>query len=118
MDVPVYAISDAIFRLFCGLPIFEERTSHVPYQWTEEEKTELCGEYISGEGDQFVLKKNPAGLLDMIVNGSPVELTPVYPWQGMVRKKYTDVYLTAVRDEEGKVFAAHYGSRIFPKTSA
>ena len=52
----------------------------------------------------------------MVVNGSPVELTPVYPWQGMVRKKYTDVYLTAVRDEEGKVFAARYGSRIFPKT--
>ncbi|HIV40267.1 MAG TPA: beta-lactamase family protein [Candidatus Blautia stercorigallinarum] len=116
MDVPVYAISDGILRSCCGLPIFEERISHTPYRWTEEEKRELCGEYISGEGDRFVLKKNASGSLDMVVNGSPVELTPVYPWQGMVRKKYTDVYLTAVRDEEGKVFAARYGSRIFPKT--
>ena len=80
------------------------------------EMKRLYIEYISGEGDRFVLKKNASGSLDMVVNGSPVELTPVYPWQGMVRKKYTDVYLTAGRDEEGKVFAARYGSRIFPKT--
>ena len=52
----------------------------------------------------------------MVCNGKKEELQSIYPWQGMVRKKYTDVYLTAVRDEEGNVFAAQYGSRVFPKT--
>ena len=49
------------------------------------------------------------------INKKPVDLKAVYPWQGMVRKKYSDVYLTAFRDESGRVFAARYGSRIFPK---
>lgn len=114
MDVPVYAIGDAVLRAFCGLPIMEEKIQHAPCQWTEEEKKELEGSYVSGEGDSFILKAEE-GTLSMSLNGKNVLLTPVYPWQGMVRKKYTDVYLTAVRDEEGKVFAAHYGSRIFPK---
>ena len=51
----------------------------------------------------------------MTINGKPAELQSVYAWQGMVRKKYADIYLTAIRDEEGHVYAAHYGSRIFPK---
>ena len=117
MDVPAYAVSDMTFRAFCGLPLTEKRMEHAPYQWTEEEIKELEGNYISGEGDRFCLKAEK-GTLTMILNGKATELTPVYPWQGMVRKKYTDVYLTAVRDEDGHVFAAHYGSRIFPKTLA
>ena len=115
-DVSVYAIGDAFLRAFCGLPIQEERPEHKPYHWSEEELSELEGSYISGEGDSFSLKREADGSLSMISNGKPAELTPVYPWQGMVRKKYTDVYLTAVRDENGKVFGAHYGSRIFPKS--
>ena len=86
------------------------------YQWTEEECRQLAGAYVSGEGDSFTLEEQNGGL-SMKMNGKEVSLQPVYPWQGMVRKIYTDVYLTAVRDEDGNVFAAHYGSRIFPKKS-
>lgn len=114
MDVPVYAIGDAAMRACCGLPVMEEKQAHAPYKWTGEEIGELAGEYVSGEGDRFTLTA-AQDRLSMEVNGKPVELTPVYPWQGIVRRKYTDVYLTAVRDEDGKVFAAHYGSRVFPK---
>ena len=116
MDVPAYAIGDAVMRACCGLPVLEERTAHQPYQWTEEECRQLAGAYVSGEGDSFALEEQNGGL-SMKMNGKEVSLQPVYPWQGMVRKKYTDVYLTAVRDEDGNVFAAHYGSRIFPKKS-
>lgn len=42
-------------------------------------------------------------------SGSDIGLKAIYPWQGMVRKKYSDVYLTPIRDENGKVFAAQYG---------
>ena len=115
MDVPVYAIGDAALRACCGLPLLEEKISHAPYQWTDEEKRQLAGDYVSGEGDSFSLQIEEDGSLSMTLNGKYAELTPVYPWQGMVRKKYTDVYLTAIRDEDGKVFAAHYGSRVFPK---
>ena len=66
-------------------------------------------------GDRFSIKELENGELSMKVNGTPIEMKSVYPWQGMVRKKYSDVYLTAFRDENGTVFAARYGSRIFPK---
>ena len=70
---------------------------------------------MSGEGDAFELKDENESLT-MLVNGKAVELQAVYPYQGMVRKKYSDIYLTAIRDEKGHVFAGRYGSRIFPKT--
>ena len=53
----------------------------------------------------------------MVCNGKKENLKSIYPWQGVVRKKYTDAYLTAVRDEEGNVFAAQYGRRVFPKVT-
>lgn len=115
MDVPVYAIADAVLRAFTGFPIKEERLSHAPYVWSEEERKELSGEYVSGEGDSFVIEEE-GDALSMTFNGNALTLTGVYPWQGMVRKKYTDVYLTAVRGEDGKVIGIHYGSRVFPKT--
>lgn len=115
MDVPVYSIGTMALRLYCGLPLEAERTEHTPRSWSKEEKRELAGDYVSGEGDRFSIKELENGELSMEVNGTPVEMKSVYPWQGMVRKKYSDVYLTAFRDENGKVFAARYGSRIFPK---
>ncbi len=118
MDVPVYAISDRAVRLFAGLPLEEERFCHKPRRWSEEELRQLAGEYISGEGDRFCLRAEGDNGLSMELNGKSVDMRSVYPWQGMVRKPYTDVYLTAIRDEEGRVFAARYGSRIFPKQGA
>ncbi len=115
MDVPANAAADMVLRTFCGFPPMEEKRNHVPYRWTEAEEKELEGEYISGEGDRFSLKRE-GNTLAMTLNGEAVCLTPVYPWQGIVRKKYGDAYMTAIRDEEGHVFAARYGSRIFPKT--
>lgn len=118
MDVPVSVIADAAMGVYCGLPAKKERTGHFPFEWSVEEKNGLAGSYVSGEGDAFSLKPAEDGSLAMEMNGKPVELAPVYPWQGMVRKKYSDIYLTAVRDENGRVFAARYGSRIFPKVQS
>ena len=114
MDVSVAAIADAAMRVYFGLDAAEPRPEHAARNWTEEEVAELAGEYVSGEGDAFSLKAENGGL-SMTMNGKPAELQSVYAWQGMVRKKYADIYLTAIRDEEGHVYAAHYGSRIFPK---
>ena len=115
MDVSVSAIADAAMRFFCDMDIKEPRPAHRPRAWSGEEMEELEGEYVSGEGDAFTLRAEN-GTLSMVLNGKPVELEAIYPWQGMVRKKYSDIYLTAVRGEDGKVFAAQYGSRIFPKS--
>ena len=108
MDVPVYSIGTMALRLYCGLPLEAERIEHMPRSWSEEEKRELAGDYISGEGDRFSIKELENGELAMKVNGTPIEMKSVYPWQGMVRKKYSDVYLTAFRDENGTVFAFHF----------
>lgn len=114
MDVSVAAVADAALRVYCGLPARETRIPHKARSWSEEELGELSGSYVSGEGDAFVLTEEN-GTLRLSVNGKEQPLSAVYPWQGMVRKKYSDVYLTAVRDEAGHVYAAQYGSRIFPK---
>ncbi len=114
MDVSVAAIADAALRAYCGLEVEAERQDHAERNWSAEELSELVGNYVSGEGDAFTLNEEN-GTLTMKVNGTPVPLQAVYPWQGMVRKTYSDIYLTAIRDEEGHVFAARYGSRIFPK---
>ena len=114
MDVSVAAIADAALRAYCGLDVQEVRQNHNIRSWSKEELEELAGRYVSGEGDAFELTAEN-GTLSMKVNGNPTDLQAVYPWQGMVRKKYSDIYLTAIRDEEGHVYAAHYGSRIFPK---
>lgn len=114
MDIPVAAIADAAMRAYCGLEPEEERPAFKARTWSREEIKEMAGDYVSGEGDSFCLKEEN-GKLSLEVNGKAQELLPLYPWQAVVRKKYSDVYLTAVRDEEGHVFAARYGSRIFPK---
>ena len=106
MDVPVYSIGTMALRLYCGLSLEVSRPEHTPRSWTEEERRELAGTYCSGEGDQFVITDDGNGGLSMEINKKPVDLKAVYPWQGMVRKKYSDVYLTAFRDESGRVFAA------------
>ena len=104
-------------RICCGLSPEEERIAHHPRQWTAEEAKQLAGSYVSGEGDAFTLTPEEDGSLSMVCNGKKENLKSIYPWQGVVRKKYTDAYLTAVRDEEGNVFAAQYGSRVFPKVT-
>ena len=114
MDVAVSAIADGLMRFYLDFPIVPERPTHREKKWSTEEIEGLEGSYISGEGDSFILKKSGDGL-SMTFNGNPLDLIPLYSWQGMVRKKYSDVYLTAIRDENGKVFAARYGTRIFPK---
>ena len=116
MDVSVAAIADAALNAYCGLEVEEERQIHAERSWSAEELEELAGSYVSGEGDAFTLTVEN-GTLSMKVNGNPTALQAVYPWQGMVRKTYSDIYLTAIRDEEGHVFAARYGSRIFPEGS-
>ena len=55
--------------------------------------------------------------MKLTVNGKPVELQMIYPRMGLVRKSYSDVYLKILEDEERGVFAARYGTRIFPKES-
>ncbi|MDD7219131.1 MAG: serine hydrolase [Clostridia bacterium] len=116
MDVPVYFIADAAMRVCCGFSAEAVRPEHDPRSWTEEEKVQLTGSYISGEGDRFELLRGKDDTLQMIFNGKSVNLISIYPWQGIVRKKYTDIYLTAVRDENGAVIGVQYGSRVFPKT--
>ena len=114
MDVSVGTIADAAVNYYCDLPVRPSLPVHENRTWSNEEMEELAGDYVSGEGDSFSLYISDGKLL-MDLNGKHVDLIAVYPWQGIVRKKYSDVYLTAVRDEDGKVFAAQYGSRIFPK---
>ena len=115
MDVSVGAVSDAVFNAMLGRPVLSTRIEHGKREWSKAEMEELEGEYISGEGDSFILRAE-GNTLSMTLNGKPIDLDAIYPWKGLVRKKYSDVYLTAVRDEKGHVFAAQYGSRIFPKT--
>ena len=116
MDVPAYAISEAAMRLCCGLPVENKRPDHQKRCWTGEEKEQITGTYVSGEGDTFTIREDKDGELLLTLNGTETKVMSIAPWQGCICKKYTDVYLTVFRDENQKVFCAQCGSRIFPKT--
>ena len=115
MDVPVYAVSDAIMHLFLGLPMITPRPEHLPYAWPADFRAQIIGDYISGEGDRFSLEDDGKDGIRMLVDGKEVDLTPIYRHEGVVRKKYSDTYLQFILDEDGHVYAARYGSRVFPK---
>ena len=115
MDVPVYAVSDAIMRLYLGLPMLEERQEHTPCEWPEAFKAEIVGDYISGEGDRFRLEYDENGGIRMFDEDKKVEMMPIYRDEGLVRRKYSDTYVQFLMDEDGHVYAARYGSRVFPK---
>ena len=116
MDVPVYAVSDAIMRLFLGFPMLPERPQHETYNWPAEFRADIDGDYISGEGDSFRLEDDGHDGIRMLLNGKEIDMKPVFRDQGLVRKKYADVYLQFIKDEDGHVYAARYGSRVFPKS--
>ena len=115
MDVPVSVISDMIFRTMTGLPLESERPEHVPYDWNEDFKKKIIGTYASGEGDTIKLFLDN-GNVKMTVNDNPTELRPIYPKKGLVRKTYSDMYLQFIETPERGIYAARYGTRIFPKT--
>ena len=135
-DVPASAIGDSVLRAMTDQPIVPERPEHRPFAWDERLMEEAAGTYISGEGTTLVLSREggeegsgggregsgagqerPGRGMKLTVNGKPVELQMIYPRMGLVRKSYSDVYLKILEDEERGVFAARYGTRIFPKES-
>ncbi|MDD6283004.1 MAG: serine hydrolase [Oribacterium sp.] len=116
MDVPVSAISDLIFKTVAGLPTEDQRPEHAVYDWDEDFKRRIVGTYASGEGDTIKLSLE-SGRIAMTVNDKPTDMIPVYPREGLVRKTYSDMYLQFIETKERGVYAARYGSRIFPKTA-
>lgn len=117
MDVPVSYISDLIFKNISGLPTEDIRPEHGSFDWDENFKEEITGVYASGEGDTIKLFLREDKKVCMTVNDKKEELIPIYRREGLVRKKYTDMYLQFISTPERGVYAARYGSRIFPKTS-
>lgn len=115
MDVPVSAISDLIFKTAAGLPTEDQRPEHAACDWDEDFKHQIVGTYASGEGDTIKLSLENGGIA-MTVNDKPTDMTPIYPREGLVRKTYSDMYLQFIETKEQGVYAARYGSRIFPKT--
>ncbi len=95
--------------------MLKERPQHDPYIWPAEFRADIIGNYVSGEGDRFTLEDDGNDGIRMLLNGKETDMKPVSRRQGMVRKKYVDVYLQFITDEDGRVYAARYGSRVFPK---
>ena len=114
MEIPVNYLSDCAFRAFLGEQTEEEAPPPRELSWSKEDLLARCGEYISGEGDSFVISEKQ-GIPEMEVNGEETEMIPVAADRGIVRKKYMDINLEFLHDEARGTYAARYGSRIFPK---
>ena len=114
LGVEVSALALGVMRLLGDLPS-PERTFR-PRTWSADEVAQLPGSYVSGEGDVLKVTAPSAETLAMTLNGKPVGLEPVFPWEGRVRSPWSDVWFSAVRDDDGRVFAARWGSRILPKS--
>lgn len=84
------------------------------FKWTDEFINDICGKYEASEEDGFEILKADGDII-LRANGSDTKLHPVSPCHAIAQKPFSDVYLKALTDDEGKVYAARYSSRVLKK---
>lgn len=112
-NVPVSAISGAMFRWFDGQePTFQPSFHEIP--WTEERIRAACGVYQSGEGTRIEVSA-PEGRLRVAVSGKPAEFFPAAPDMLVLPRPYSTGFMIFLPGEDGRDFAVRYGGRIVPR---
>lgn len=114
--VPVALISDAVMKMLNGDDPLPKRDIWKAYPLDNKTVKDLAGRYVSGEGTiiEFYEKEDgTAGLKDE--KGNEKNFIPVSPRAGIVRGKYSDLYVRFIFNEERGLYAVAYGSRLIPK---
>ena len=115
-DVPVSAVSDALFAAYTDqpwpLPNKRQKT-----EWTDGQNEDVKGHYASGEGTEFDVSGKHGTLVLTDENGKEKEIIPIADDLAYIQNKYSETVFEPIRDEKRGVFAVRYGSRIIPKTN-
>ena len=114
MDVPVSLIADAAMKAYMGVSPLIERPIYREEVWSRELQEDAAGTYVSAEGTTLVLAAGEDGRPAAFVDGKERKIVCTGPKTAAVIGRYSDGFIRLYQ-REGKVFAAHFGSRIFPK---
>ena len=117
MDVPVSLIADAAMKAYAGISPLIERPYYREEVWGRELQEKAAGTYISDEGTTLVLEAGEDGRPRALVDGKERKLVCTGPKTAAVIGRYSDGFIK-LYERENEVFAAHFGSRIFPKVKA
>lgn len=110
-------IADAAMRLANGCKPEEPRIQWQTRPWSDEKVREVVGNYSMEEGEAFRLYLDEKGELTMEQNGAVREVYPVAPDMLIVKGKWNDGFIFFYKNDDGNIFCAKCGSRIYPKRS-
>lgn len=113
-DVPVSAVSDALIRMYAGIPV-NERPALPEHFWDRKLVKMCCGTYASGEGTSFEIYEKEDGTPGLRSEGKEKKLQTISPNSAAVINPYTDTVVKPVYSRERGVYAVLYGSRLIPR---
>ena len=114
-SVSVGAIADAAMRMANAQTPEAPRKAWQVRPWSRETCERAAGFYSMEEGEKFTLSVDEDGVLRKEQNDRSTEMIPVAPDLLISHGKWTDGFIRFYADDEGRIFAAKNGSRIYPK---
>ncbi|MCL2007797.1 MAG: beta-lactamase family protein [Treponema sp.] len=112
--VSVASASDLAMLIFSGKDTTAFKQTPEPVEWDEEFMKQVCGTYLSGEGNTIRI-----GLIDkqfsVNLDGSETIAYPFNNYMINVKAKVDDIRAKIYTDDAGKVWALGGGLRIIPK---
>ena len=111
-EVPVAKLSQAMMKCLNGHSAEEARVDFQDKPWDEATIEAACGEYVSGEGGRFIIRKNASGQPELLTGGMELQLRPVLPDLALAQVKLNTVEYRLYRHENGDVWALGAGGRM------
>ena len=111
------SICEAGMRMALGKETKLTRYDYPEIKWDEDFVKDVCGKYISDEtadsaGYEIVSED---GKLLMKAGDNLTELKPFSSHYALARKMFSDAFFKPLVNDEGRVYAARYGSTVFKK---
>ena len=85
-------------------------------EWKREFIDDVCGRYEASEEEGFEILESQGDII-FRMNGTDTKLKPVFPCHAIIEKQFSDVYFKALLNDDGKVYAARYSTRVFKKVN-
>ena len=111
------SVCEAGMRLALGKEVKLTRYDYPEIKWDDALIKDVCGRYVSNEtagseGYEIVFEE---GKLLMKAGGNATELKPFSSHYALAHRMFSDAFFKPLVNDDGKVYAARYGSSVFKK---